>query len=312
MPLKPQNFRSSRGWFEFEKILLEALSKETVHIVPENASQNSECGHLAYDIRIKCHGTKRANENFDLFYMQMFHEQLFEFDSMGWGVENSNLGKFRPDKNYATESALEKLSFLRSEILAGNTKHKQRSSLLPKSFVLPKSYVFVPLQTRNDYVIRNHSQIGVVDFIHSISRSARLNRQNVVFKLHPFSRRDLKILRALYWNWISNPYVFISDRNVVDLIKRAIEVCVINSGVGFESLVLGKPVKILGSCSYLPAATPIDPTSPVKRWLSEMASISPTLVTNWLCFYLSEVGVLLDDKFADENARRVKSTLARS
>jgi capsule polysaccharide modification protein KpsS len=99
-----------------------------------------------------------------------------------------------------------------------------------------------------DDVIRNHSPITVIQYISALSQWAALRRRNVVFKLHP--GRPAEIEQEVRKAAAANRYVLLANENVHSLISAAHAVIVINSGVGFESLIHGKPVITLGRCDY--------------------------------------------------------------
>jgi len=308
-PLHPANFRDCSGWVEFEQLLFNVLIDRKFLVIPENQNIADNYYKVRYSGKIVCHSNKSINPDADLFYMQMFYKNIFELDTLGWGVENSNLDKYNDGTNYVTDKTLEKLDLLVDLSESGRTKHPQTKHILPKSKRLPEDFIFVPLQTNGDYVIKKHSPISVVKFIESISRSAKYTKQNVVFKIHPYSRRDKEILMAVYKAWSINKYVYVSDENVTTLIKKSRRVVVINSGVGFESLVLGKSVTNVGNASYAPCCNTINTEIDVEDWLSQDNDQPKCTFSNWFSYYITHVAVLLDEKFDVENKERIRKLI---
>lgn len=311
-PLKAKNFRNAAGWTEFEELLLDALSSKKVVVLPENKNIPDSYYKFPVANKIICHGNKSDNPDADLFYMQMFYKNIFELDTAGWGVDNGQLNNFDCERNYVTLSALDKLDFLKKISETGKTKHTQTKSILPANKQLPSEFIFVPLQTKNDYVINKHSSISVVNFIEGISKSAKHTKQNVVFKIHPYSRRDTELLFAVYKAWMTNKYIFLSEENVTYLIKKSCRVVVINSGVGFESLVLGKDVTTLGEASYSICCNSVDPKSHSEYWLLPAENYPLVDFKNWFSFYISEVAFLVNDEFRCDNVKRLKGLIGKT
>ena len=312
VPLKVRNFRNSSGWVEFEELLLKSLSTDKVIVLPENKNISDDYYSYQYKNKIICHGNKWDNPDADLFYMQMFYKNIFELDTDGWGVENSQLSNFDCKMNYVTPETLRKLHILQKKSEMGETKHAQTTSILPVNKKLPSEFIFVPLQTKNDYVIKKHSSISVIKFIEGISKSAKFTKQNVVFKVHPYSRRDTELLRALYKSWITNKYIHLSDKNVTHLITKSSRVVVINSGVGFESLVLGKEVTTLGEASYSICSHAVNPKSNAEYWLSPDNNYPVVEFNNWFSFYISKVAFLLEREFRQDNIRRITKLIEKT
>ena len=68
-------------------------------------------------------------------------------------------------------------------------------------------------------------------------------------KITPNKIRNIKNIKLIK-ELLTNKYIFVSNNNVIDLINKSKSLVVINSGVGFEGLMLGKPVATLGECNY--------------------------------------------------------------
>ena len=199
------------------------------------------------DFRIYAHKTRRDIPDGNLFYKEMHMRGLFTVDHQGWGADHSGM---RTSPDLSAISAGQAESFCRSMranfLNTGRSKHDQ-----PPVRTIPpdlKPYFFAPLQMPGDDVIRNHSPVTVIQYISALSQWADLRRRNVVFKLHPWQPAEVE--QEARKAAAASPYVFLLNENVHSLISAARAVIVINSGVGFESLIHGKPVITLGACDY--------------------------------------------------------------
>lgn len=199
------------------------------------------------DFHIYAHKTRRDVPYGNLFYKEMYMRGLFTVDNQGWGADHS---QWHMPPDLSAVSAGDAEGFCRSMrtdfLNTGRSKHDQ-----PPVRTIPsdlKPYFFAPLQMPGDHVIRNHSPITVIQYISALSQWADLRRRNVVFKLHPGQPAEVE--QAARKAGAASPYVFLLNENVHSLISAAHAVIVINSGVGFETLIHGKPVITLGACDY--------------------------------------------------------------
>ena len=307
LPNKKKNFRRSKEWFDFEKVLLDVLSKKIVHVIPETQLISDNLYSLDYDVKIKCHSNKKKYPNFNFFYMQTHHRSIFEFDYLGWGMENSHVNNFNADR-YAKTGSMDgaRFEFIYSSLLKKQTKHEQKKRLSLRSRSLPSNYIFVPLQSPTDFVIKKHSKIGIIEFIKKVSQAAKFFKVNVVFKIHPMGVRNKKINIKLVKELMTNKYIFVSNDNVIDLINKSQSLVVINSGVGFEGLMLGKPVATLGDCNYKIATHTIDPLSDPHSWNFFSNPSIKTVTKIWLHWYLNEVAFVIDELFEKENKIKLR------
>lgn len=118
---------------------------------------------------------------------------------------------------------------------------------------LPSRYLLVPLQIDSDTQVVIHSPwIASMHqfFFEMIDASQKWQDRglHVVFREHPSSRRNYADLHKIAR---SMPRIhFISDRPLQEMIERATAVVTINSSVGVEALVLGRPVITVGNAFY--------------------------------------------------------------
>jgi hypothetical protein len=232
-------------WAKFEGLLKNSLSEQVEHPSIADDLRNAT-------VTIYAHKTRRDVTG-NLFYKQMHLPELFTIDHLGWGADHS---KMRQPPDLAGIEAAEAERFvaaLRHKFLATGAS-KLGQPRRDQSISLPDDYIFVPTQTPRDYVQVHHAPISVLSFVQLIAAWADEARQNVVFKLHPglyhTSEGDREIIETVQRLAATSDHVFYRQANVHDLIVNARGVFAINSGVGFESLIHGKPVVTFGACDY--------------------------------------------------------------
>ncbi|KGV73867.1 capsular polysaccharide export protein, LipB/KpsS family [Burkholderia pseudomallei] len=109
-------------------------------------------------------------------------------------------------------------------------------------------YVFLPLQVSGDTQIKLHSDVDNLKAIRLAFEHAANENADLIVKLHP-AERDVAVIdevvrmqRVYHFDLVTSP--------TTDLIKHAHSVVTINSTVGLEALLYGKPVVSLGRCFY--------------------------------------------------------------
>ncbi|HKD80568.1 MAG TPA: hypothetical protein VKH81_12800 [Candidatus Angelobacter sp.] len=200
------------------------------------------------DFRIYAHKTRREVSHGDLFYKEMHMRGLFTVDDQGWGADHSRL-RTAPDLSFIPLIQAQTFcSFMRADFLSSGQSKFDQPAMSPISAKL-KPYLFAPLQMPGDDVILYHSPITVAGYVSALSRWADRRGCNVVFKMHP-GQMPIDVEEEVRRSVAASPHVFLLNENVHSLISGALAVIVINSGVGFESLIHGKPVITLGACDY--------------------------------------------------------------
>jgi hypothetical protein len=243
---------SSGEWAKFEGLLRTALSELGHEVIEQQHHPSVADDHRDASFRIYAHKTKRDVPG-DLFYKQMHLPDLFTIDSLGWGADHSKM-QSPPELTDIEGSFADRfVGSLRLKFLeTGASKLPQPGRMA--SLSLPDDYIFVPLQTPRDYVQVHHAPFPVLSFVHLVAGWANDTKQKIVFKLHPglynTSDCDNKIINAVNKYAGTSDYIFCHDVNVHDLITSSRGVFTINSGVGFESLIHGKPVVTFGNCDY--------------------------------------------------------------
>lgn len=175
-----------------------------------------------------------------LTWMQMHCRWLFTVDPKGWGAEHSAY-----PLDYSTgdpESGV--YEALRDRLVGGNeSKFTQ-----PKGGALPApGYIFFPCQIPHDQNVAQHCDLPEVEVVAALAAWADEAKVRVVFKGHPANPGSMAPLRAVA---PESANVSWAEASVHDLIANAAAVYTLNSGVGFEALLHGKPVVTFGRADY--------------------------------------------------------------
>ena len=237
-------------WAKFETLLRGCLTELGFEVLEQQ--EHPRVPDVKNDARFRLYAHQnRRDVPGHLFYKQTHLPDFFTIDPLGWGADHSGM-QSAPELDGVEEAEAERfvVALRRGLLETGRSKHPQPPRRPLTS--LPDDYIFVPTQTPRDYVQRHHASITVPDFIRLIAEWAHESRQNVVFKLHPglLGGYDDDLIEAVRGYAAGSDYVFCLDGNIHDLIANSRGVYTINSGVGFESLVHGKPVVTFGNCDY--------------------------------------------------------------
>ncbi|MFL8991649.1 hypothetical protein Q8X48_28185 [Pseudomonas sp. QLc11A] len=133
---------------------------------------------------------------------------------------------------------------LRATYIHNNaSKHSQKTALI----TFADDYVFVAMQTP-PATVAALAGIAGVELVHTVADHYYGSPTKVRVKRHPYcnSLTVQKTLEAL----ASTGAFEMSDASVHDLISGANAVFIINSGVGVEALLHGRPVVVTGECDY--------------------------------------------------------------
>lgn len=185
---------------------------------------------------------RRGNLNLKLNYLPGF---LYA-DRSGFGGWSEVAGRtFDPATIDLAEAERFLTDRIERRILAqGLTNVEQSRSGAVRN--LPSGYVLFPLQVPNDIVLRlaDIATGSVLDTLRLRSR-----QQPVVIKLHPRTRDADFVARISALHDPTTGLHVVTD-HIHDLIAQAERVVTINSGTGFEALLLGKPVIACGKTDY--------------------------------------------------------------
>jgi hypothetical protein len=302
----------AREWVAFQSLLKECLRELGHTVVEQPSSPLVGDEDEGVDFRIYAHKTRRDIAG-DLYYNQVHLRNLFTLDGQGWGADHSAAGKPDAFDRVDPRAAAQFCTALRDEMLAsGLSKHPQPDRSRVPAEALPEGYAFVPLQRPHDYVQIHHAPISVVDFVDVLADWAESRRQPVAIKPHPFNERDPEVLQALERRSRGSRFVLRVDENVHDLVARATAVVTINSGVGFESLIHGKPVVTFGRSDYahLTYRATAGRLDEAWRYAAEYTEVQRQRAWQFLYHYFFEHGYYLSESTLADCRRRLLAYLA--
>lgn len=109
-----------------------------------------------------------------------------------------------------------------------------------------EEFVFFPMQVSTDTQVIINSD---VDNIGALEKILSRTKKNVIVKPHPVEK-DLGYLYRFITQSGEQERIIVSFENTYKLISQADEVFVINSTVGFEAMLMSKPVTFFGRSFY--------------------------------------------------------------
>lgn len=126
--------------------------------------------------------------------------------------------------------------------------HKKRE--IEPTINLPTRFLFIPLQVPNDsQIIVNSPWIRSMEHLFTTViqswQESPMRKHHLVFKAHPSWPCNFSHLSSSH-----DRVLFANNNDTQELIEKASAVITINSTVGIESLLLGKPVVTLGNACY--------------------------------------------------------------
>ncbi|QIZ83901.1 hypothetical protein HF888_06510 [Bermanella marisrubri] len=148
---------------------------------------------------------------------------------------------------YAKQST-DKVDCLENKSLVARKPHKSRKKLRFSEADLNKRYVFVPFQVNFDSQVIVNSP--VVNSMHKLYEFVELLLQETpsdllfYIKEHPSDSHTYSELHK------KHDRIQFVDENTEELIRNADAVLTLNSSVGIEASMLGKPVIVLGNACY--------------------------------------------------------------
>ena len=125
---------------------------------------------------------------------------------------------------------------------------KKRFLLKDNTWDLPSKYLFFPLQVASDTQIVIHAREGLESSLRKAILEARRLGLWLVIKPHPADPNPLYVNRIIREEYYNN--ILISKANTFKLILHAERVFTINSTVGLETLILGRPLTVIGQALY--------------------------------------------------------------
>lgn len=181
------------------------------------------------------------------------------------------------------ETALSYLRAMREGKLSNNVSKYQQPPISETS--LPDRYVLLALQVPNDTVMRL-AYDDPFRFYHQIIECTRSLGIDCVVKRHPKCKSAL--MDAFVETRRLQEHVLISNLSVNQLIPGADRVAVVNSGVGFESLLLGRPTITFAPTEYGVLAREVQSLAEVMPALEETIVRDELRVAQFVRYFLED------------------------
>lgn len=131
---------------------------------------------------------------------------------------------------------------LRQRIIVGNVSKYQQTAI-DAGIRLPETYVFLALQVIDD-AVQALAHLPMLEMLAEVAETCRMRNLALVVKRHPRCNSS-EVTKAL-----AEGNFQLSEASIHDLISRSSAVCVVNSSVGAEALLHGKPVYVFGQSEY--------------------------------------------------------------
>ncbi len=173
----------------------------------------------------------------------------FSFDTRGYSgwskfaqTPLEDLKLERIDLAFASEF----VSAMQRRIIGGNVSKYQQVEA-SKAIALPDRYVFLGLQVIDD-AVQALAKLTMLEMLAEVAATCKHHGLSLVVKRHPRCG-SAEVAKALAEGVKANDFQ-LSDASIHDLISRSCAVCVVNSSVGAEALLHGKPVYVFGESEY--------------------------------------------------------------
>ncbi|MFS8182022.1 glycosyltransferase family 29 protein [Pseudovibrio denitrificans] len=251
--------------------------------------------HFAEQIFIPHKTYKQLPVDNATFYMQEYLPEIFTCSSTGWGP-SASWSAVDAFTNFPIDPRLEGF---KAELKAQKkTKAPQRNQ---KHQNLPEFDVLAVLQVPGDEALTLHAKCTLDNFIEDMAELAEKENLKVLFRKHPLD------LTNFYENtqkiWQSEHLIFSNLGHIHDVLMKAKCVAVINSGVGIEAMLMGKPVLAFGQAIYDQAVSLVSEkgiSTSYQRAISEKHSSRTKRYDQFLSWFLYHVSFKLDEPFFDK------------
>ena len=173
----------------------------------------------------------------------------FSFDTRGYSgwskFAQTPLAELKLDR-IELSTAREFVAAMRQRIIGGNvSKYQQVDAGAPLQ--LPDRYVFLALQVIDD-AVQALARVPMLEMLAEVAATCKQHGLSLVVKRHPRCGSG-DVSKALAEGLKARDFQ-LSDASIHDLIARSCAVCVVNSSVGAEALLHGKPVYVFGESEY--------------------------------------------------------------
>jgi hypothetical protein len=299
-------------WRRFEGMLKACLTQLGHEVSELEFAPELPPGPSGFDFRIYPHKTREEVPDGDLFYKELHMQNLFTIDHLGWGPDHSGL-QAPPDLSGIDAALAARFcDQLRQEFFAtGHSKHRQPPLRAINPALAP--YLLAPLQLPTDDAVIRHATLSVLDYVNLLADWAERARVRVVFKLHPGAETP-EIAEAVRRRAATGRYVAVVDENIHALIAGATGVVVLTSGVGFESLIHGKPVVTLGRCDYRWATfrARAEDLDAAFAYVNEYSPAQRQVAYNFIYFYYHHHAYLATEAAARDSTARLLGYLEKN
>ena len=212
-------------------------------------------------LSINYHTITETNEAFNVLHYKETHiPGHFTLDAKGFAgwhsscYEEDHINPVNDKHNKLKEIDKNGLFKLRKIQSSYVSKHKQPDDIENHIRSL-KNICLVATQLVDDIVSRNAYIHGEELVEHVLKLALSMKHVNFVIKRHPYCKNSK--ISALLDKAKSISNIHISSGNITKLIDLSKCVLVVNSGVGFEALMLNKKVIICGLSDYNPGCTTV-------------------------------------------------------
>jgi len=190
----------------------------------------------------------KEKHNFDcgdrkvLYYMQMVIPEYFSVNKTGW-LAGATYAPLDPNEGDENAKCFDELSARSKNNMSKFDQPKRLFNQFPH-----RDYILFPCQLPHDETIKWHSKISVEQALNAVITYCEQKNQKLIVKGHPVNKASMEPLKTLTIS--SSVTEYIEDGSIFDFIEHAKLVCVVNSGTGFESILMNKPVVMFGDAEY--------------------------------------------------------------
>lgn len=282
-----------------ENVLSSAIKSNGVEFlsVPKIKTNKENSIYLRYRRR-----TKRSNE---YCLRRSYLPDYYYLDKCGWSgwaeiCKNPNIFKMIDSVSDRDASAFyDKFSndYLPKRI----SKIKQKES----GFEIDTPFVFVPMQGIKHNPVDTLARIKTVELANYCIKAFADTEYKVVIKPHPRAKKAINRVEGANMS-----HVCITNASIHDIIPKAAAVYVVNSGVGFESLLYLKKVFSSGESDYSYATNEISTYEDIFNSISSIKDdYDVTKIKKYLYYMLKFYFLNVND--AENVSRHIKKIIQR-
>lgn len=193
-----------------------------------------------------------------VFLMQTVRPDYFTLDRVGWGANLSFLPISNdpiPDDSYVPG---QNNDFVKSKIFFDDWKKAFLKNI--SKFPQPENTrmgfrrfdILFVCQIPHDETIKYHSDVSVSDALIKVLGEAKQNGWSVLVKGHPVNPGSMQLLREITKQYAADGCnaVFDGEISILEALQFSKVVSLVNSGVGFEAMLMDKPIYSYGRSEY--------------------------------------------------------------